>query len=249
MKIAIAGGTGVVGRHVTTAVAALGHEPIVLARSTGFDLTSGRGLGAALEGVASVIDVTSIQTRSPEVSTNFFSTVTHNLLAAEESTGVSHHVVLGIVGSDKAPLDYYAGKVEQERLVGAGPVPWTILRATQFHEFAAQIYGQAQLGPVGLIPTMRSQPVAARQVAERLASLAAGNAQGRVADLAGPEVLRMIDMVRQYLLASGRRGFVMQVPLPGGFGKALRDGTLIPTDNFEVASQTFAQWLKSTDLS
>jgi uncharacterized protein YbjT (DUF2867 family) len=248
VKIAIAGGTGAVGRHVTSAVRAMGHEPVVLTRSTGVDLTGATGLTAALEGVTSVIDVTSIQTRSAAKSKKFFGAVTRNLLAAEVEAGVRHHVALGIVGSDKAPFEYYAGKVEQEHLVESGPVPWTILRATQFHEFAAQIYGQVKVGPFVLIPTMTSQPVAAWQVAERLVALAVGEARGRVPDLAGPEVLRMLAMVRQYLAATGHTARLLQVPLPGGFGKAMRDGTLTPTGRFDTASQTFGAWLREGDL-
>jgi uncharacterized protein YbjT (DUF2867 family) len=248
MKIAIAGGTGVVGRHVTAAVEAVGHEPLVLSRSTGVDLTSGDGLAAALDGIASVIDVTSVGTRSAEKSRAFFTAVTTNLLAAEVEAGVAHHIALGIVGSNLAPFEYYAGKVEQERLVELGPVPWTILRATQFHEFAAQIYGQVSVGPFVLIPVMRSQPVAARQVAERLVTIAAGEPQGRVRDLAGPQVLRMADMVKQYVRATGRKGIIVPVPLPGGFGKAMRDGTLIPNGDFEVATETYAEWLAQADL-
>lgn len=248
MKIAIAGGTGAVGRHVTAAVSSMGHEPLVLARSTGIDLTSGEGLAAALDGVASVIDVTSTQTRSAEESARFFAAVTQNLLAAEKAAGVGHHVMLGIVGSDKAPFEYYAGKVEQERLVETGPVPWTILRATQFHEFASQIFGQVKVGPFVLIPTMKSQPVAAWQVADRLVSIAAGTPQGLATDLAGPEVLRMVDMVSAYVDATGRRARLIQVPLPGGFGKAMRDGTLLPVGTFDMASQTFTEWLREAEL-
>src|SRR5690606_28447067 len=103
---------------------------------------------------------------------------------AEAAAGVGHHVALSIVGVDRAPYGYYAGKALQERLVTEGEVPWTILCATQFHEFAGQIYGQVKLGPIVVVPVMRSQPVAAREVAERLVELATDAPAGRVPDLA-----------------------------------------------------------------
>lgn len=123
MKIAVAGGTGVVGRHVVEVATAHGHEVVVLARSTGTDLLRGDGLEQVLTGVDVVIDLTSVQTQAARRSRTFFGTVTSNLLAAEQRAGVGHHVVLGIVGSDLGDGGYYAGKVLQERLVAEGPVP------------------------------------------------------------------------------------------------------------------------------
>ncbi|BDZ50267.1 nucleoside-diphosphate sugar epimerase [Frondihabitans sucicola] len=245
MKIAIAGGTGTVGNHLTGIARERGHEVVVLSRSTGADLVSAAGLPAALDGVAAVIDVTGVQTQSSAKSRAFFGAVTRNLLDAERDAGVAHHLALGIVGSDLAPFGYYAGKVAQEERVEAGPVPWTILRATQFHEFAAQVFGQYRFGPFVLIPSMRSQPVAAREVAERLLELAVGEPQGRVRDLAGPEQHRMIDMVERYVARTGSSGRLVQIPVPGGFGRALRDGTLLPVGCHDEGAQTFGEWLEA----
>ncbi|WP_432545432.1 SDR family oxidoreductase [Kineococcus sp. SYSU DK004] len=250
MRIAVAGGTGTVGRHVVAAAEARGHETVVLSRSTGVDLVAGTGLDAALDGVDAVVDVASVPTQSAKASTAFFRAVTTHLLAAGERAGVRRHVALSIVGSDRAPHGYYAGKAVQEDLVARGPVPWTLLRATQFHEFAGQLLGQLSLGPLALVPVMRSQPVAAREVAERLVVLAeegvAGAAPGRARDLGGPEVLRMADAVRAYARATGRRGPVVEVPLPGAMGRAFRDGTLVAGPDADRGTQTFAQWLAGT---
>ncbi|MFC6258469.1 SDR family oxidoreductase, partial [Kocuria oceani] len=161
MRIAVAGGTGVVGRHVVETARGRGHEVVVLARSQGVDLSTGAGLDLA--GVQAVVDVTSIRTTSGRSATRFFTEVTRHLLAAERAAGVGHHLVLSIVGLDDAPYGYYAGKAAQERLVQAGEVPWTLLRATQFHEFAGQVHERMRLGPVALVPAMRSQPIAARE--------------------------------------------------------------------------------------
>lgn len=241
MRIAIAGGTGAVGRHVVDVTREGGHEPVLLTRSAGVDLVTGEGLD--LSGVDVVIDVVSVQTMKSAESEAFFGAVTRNLLAAEKAAGVRHHVALSIVGIDLSPTGYYAGKVLQERLVEAAEVPWTILRATQFHEFAPQILGQIALGPVNLIPVMRNEPVAARQVAEHLVDLAVKPAVGRAPDLGGPREEKMVDMVRAYLRHTGKRGFVLPLPVPGRGGRAMRNGALVTRPGAVHASQTYADWL------
>jgi len=243
MRIAVAGGTGTVGRQVVDVLRERGHEYVILTRSAGVDLVTGVGLAGALAGVDTVIDVASIQTLSDAASREFFGTVTRHLLDAEVDAGVGRHVALSIVGVDDAPHGYYAGKLLQERLVEAGPVPWTILRATQFHEFSSQILERMKVGPLVIVPRMQSQPVAAREVAERLVGLATGAPAGRVADLAGPRVERLADLVRRYARAAGRSGRVVEVPLPGAYGRSMRDGTLLPRPEAELGVQTFEAWL------
>jgi uncharacterized protein YbjT (DUF2867 family) len=243
MRVAVAGGTGTVGRHVVDVVREMGHEPVVLTRSTGVDIVTGVGLSTALAGVDAVIDVSSTQTLSDAASRAFFGSVTRNLLDAEAVAGVDHHVALSIVGVDAAPYGYYAGKVLQEQLIEDGPVPWTVLRATQFHEFASQLHSRMKLGPVVVAPAMQSQPVAAREVAERLMALAEAEPAGRVTDLAGPRVERMSHMVRRWATATGRRGRVVEVPLPGAYGRAMRDGTLLARPGSELGDETFDEWV------
>jgi uncharacterized protein YbjT (DUF2867 family) len=245
MRIAIAGGTGTVGRLVTDIVLERGHEPIVLSRSTGIDLLTGDGLDAVLAGVDSVIDVSNTQAMSAAAAIRYFETTTRALLAAEERAGVGHHVALSIVGIDGSEkgYGYYQGKLAQERAVAAGAVPWTLLRATQFHEFAQQMTERMRFGPMIVVPTMRSQPVAAREVAARLVELAAQPPAGRVADLAGPRVERMAELTRRYLRAQGARGRVLEVPLPGAFGRQMRDGSLLAGPDAQVAGPSFVEWL------
>lgn len=244
MKLAVAGGTGAVGRHVVDRVRELGHEPVVLTRSSGHDLLTGHGLAAALAGVAAVIDVASVQTQSAAKSREFFGTVTRNLIAAESAAGVRHHVALSIIGVDRAPHAYYAGKALQEQLVEAGDVPWTILRATQFFEFAGQLLGQTTFGPVALVPATKSQPIAAREVAVRLVELATAAPAGRARDIAGPREENMAELSRRWLTANGKNTRVIEFPLPGGFGRALRDGTLLPAlGTADLGAATFDEWL------
>lgn len=194
MRIAVAGGTGAVGRHVVAAAESRGHDILTLTRRNGHDLEAGTGLAGALDGVDAVIDVTSVQTTSARRSRSFFTAVTGNLLRAERDAGVGHHVALSIVGIDGVDAAYYAGKLAQERLVEAGPVPFTILRATQFHEFAEQLVQRTSLGRFTPAPTAPIRPVAAREVGSRLVELAEAGPSGRARDLTGPRDERLADM-------------------------------------------------------
>lgn len=243
MRIAVAGGTGMVGAHVTRVVRERGHEPVVLARSTGVDLMAGTGLAAALEGVDAVIDVASTATSAAKPSIAFFEATTTRLLAAERERGVRHHVALSIIGVPEAPHGYYAGKARQEELVMASDAGWSLLRAAQFHEFAVQMTQRMGVGPFVLCPSMRTQPIAAAEVAAVLVETAEGDPRGVDRELAGPQVESMPDMVRRYLRATGRRTPVLAVPLPGAFGRALRDGTILPGPGARLGTVTFDAWL------
>lgn len=242
MRIAVAGGTGVIGRHVVDAVRDRGHEPVVLARSTGTDLYAGTGLDEHLTGVEAVVDVTSVQTMSARTSIDFFRTVTQHLITAGRRCGVGHHIALSIIGAPQAPFSYYAGKQAQEDLVLDQP-NGTVVRAGQFHEFVRQTMARTKAGPVYAIPVMRSQPVAAAEVAGLLVDVAEQEPQGSGPQIAGPEELRVADMARRLLRHEGSRARVVEVPFPGGFGRAMRDGTLLGGPRAIVGRQTFDDWL------
>lgn len=243
MRIAVAGGTGRVGSHIVEIARERGHDIVVLTRSRGVDLLTGSGLAAALACADAVIDVVSVDTLDAQKSVAFFETTTRTLLDAEAAASVRHHLALSIVGIDRAPEGYYAGKLAQERMIENGPVPWTILRATQFHEFAAQIYRSATIGPLHVAPRMRTQPIAAREVAARLVALAEAPPAGRVRDLAGPREESLPDMVRGWARAQGSRAWIPAVPLPGALGRAQRDGSLLPGPDADLGVQTYAEWL------
>lgn len=243
MKIAVAGGTGTVGRPTVDAVRAAGHEAVVLSRAEGVDLVTGSGVDAALAGVDAVIDTANVSTLSAADATSFFTTATGNLIAAARRAGVGHVVLLSIVGIDRIPYDYYAGKVAQERVVEASAVPWTIVRATQFHEFAAQLYQRAKLGPLHIAPRARVQPIAAAEVGAHLATVAAGPAQGRARDIGGPREERLDEMVRAYARHQGRRGWIPSVSLPGAQMKGMRAGDALPGPDAVLGTETFAAWL------
>jgi uncharacterized protein YbjT (DUF2867 family) len=243
MRIAVVGGTGVAGSSVVRILAARGHDVRPLARSTGVDVVTGRGLDRALDGVETVVDASSVLTTRARPSVDFFSAATTRLLAAEERAGTRLHVVLSIVGIDRLEHGYYAGKLAQERLGLAGQVPVTILRTTQFHEFAGQMLDRLRRGPLTPVPHARTQPVAVSDVASRLADLAVRPAAGRVPDLAGPERHDLADLVSQVARARRVRTWVVPVRLPGRLGRGLATGALLPEADADIGRQTFAEWL------
>jgi len=243
MRIAVAGGTGLVGRYVVGELAAAGHTPVVLARSRGVDLVTGAGLEAALTGAEAVVDVSNLQTAGARKSTAFFESAGRNLLEAGVRAGVRHHVLLSIVGLERVGLGYYQGKLRQEEIVAQdGKMPWTVLRATQFHEFAQQVLDQVP-GPLAVVPRMRTQPVAAREVARHLVGIVLGPPLGMAPELAGPRGEEMTDMVRRLLRAQGRRRFLLPVKLPGATGRAMAGGGNLPTGPGPRGVQTFDAWL------
>lgn len=242
MRIAVAGGTGLVGGLLVEELRAGGHDPVVLARSTGVDITTGAGLEAALDGADAVVDVSNVATTRRGPAETFFTAGTRHLLEAEQRAGVGHHVVLSIVGVDRLDQGYYAAKRAQERLALDGGVPATVLRATQFHEFAGQLL-ERMPGPVALVPRMRVQPIAAREVAAALAALVGEAPAGMAPELAGPEVHEFADLVRRLLTARGSRRPVLPVRLPGRAGRLAAEGALLPTGPGPRGRETFDEWL------
>ena len=231
------------GRHVMEQARAQGHEPLSLSRASGVDLLTGVGLAATLAGVDAVIDASATTKTSTKASRHFFGTVTRNLRAAEREAGVRHHVAVSIIGAAQVAANYYAGKALQEEILAAEPSGWSVLRATQFHEFAVQLVGHGKVGPFQVVPAMRSQPVAAAEVAAELVTIAAGEPCGFAPDLAGPGEERMADLVRRYLEAIGQRRRVVEISVPGVWGRGMRDGSLLPSPAARRGRQTFGAWL------
>ncbi|WP_329044512.1 SDR family oxidoreductase [Streptomyces sp. NBC_01422] len=244
MRIAVAGGTGWLGKHVVEEVRATGHEAVVLSRSCGVDLTTGQGLDDALRDVPRIIDVTNLATTNRKRSEVFFNAATSHLLEAGRTAGIEHHVALSIVGAADIDFGYYFGKRRQEELVLASGLPTTVLRATQFHEFAAQMLGEPGTGgPFAVVPQMYSQPVAAREVAAALVRTVLGPAAGMAPELAGPEKRHMTAMVRQLKSATGRRKVILPVRAPGSVGRRMAGGGLLPRGKGPRGKQTFDEWV------
>ena len=243
MRIAVAGGTGLVGRQTVKALRRSGHDAVVIARSVGVDLTTGDGLAAALMGVDAVVDVINTPTVDPGEAREFFATTTRQLLAAEHKASVKHHVVLSIVGVDQVEGNgHYAGKRAQERAALDGPVPATIVRATQFFDFAAMVVGWTQRGQVATVPPLLVQPVAVADVADVLVEVAAGEPQQGIRELAGPELQDLVDMARR-TLAAQRTSLRLIPSWRGRFGVELAGEVLLPGPGAQIAPTTFETWL------
>jgi uncharacterized protein YbjT (DUF2867 family) len=243
MRIAVAGATGNIGGRTLARLEEQGHEVVPISRSHGVDLVTGAGLDRALWGVQVVIDATNASVPDVADSVQHFGGMTTQLLEAELRAGVRHHVLLSIAGVHRVEGNaHYAGKREQERLVAQGRVPWTILPATQFHDFAEMVVGWTEAGGVATVAPLLVQPVAPSDVADVLAELAVGPPRGRCADLAGPEPQDLVDMARRTLAARGRS--VVLVPTWSGvFGPEMAGDVLLPGAGARIAPTTFDAWL------
>ena len=243
MRIAIVGGTGTLGRHIVTTLAQRGHEVRVLSRSSPdfpVDLVSGSGLDKALDGCAAVVDASNAS--SPKRAAQVLVAGTGRLLTAGQQAGVGHHVCISIVGCERVPMGYYRVKTEQEQAVERGPVPFSIVRATQFHELARTALSAVGKYHVLPVPRMRLQTVAAAEVAAVVADVAVGEPRGRV-QVAGPQVRTARDLARTWQAVTGRSALMLPVPLPGKIGRALRDGALTADDADVLGTIRFADWL------
>jgi uncharacterized protein YbjT (DUF2867 family) len=243
MRVAVAGATGNIGARTVTALQRDGHDVVQISRSLGVDLMTGEGLDDALTGVEAVVDTISAPPTDRDQTTTYFGTTTQNLLSAEQRAGVRHHVLLSIVGIHGIEGNaHYSGKREQERLVTEGPVPWTIVPATQFHDFAAMVTTWTEKDGVATIAPLLVQPIAPDDIADILAEVATGAPQGRYVDVAGPETQDLVDMARRTNEARGHE--VKLVPTWSGiFGVTMAGNALLPGENARIAPTTFDDWL------
>jgi uncharacterized protein YbjT (DUF2867 family) len=243
MRIAVVGATGRIGRPTVAALSRAGHEPVEISPSRGVDAFAGEGLDEALANVSTVIDVTNCPSSSPDAAVRFFGTVTGNLLAAERRAGVGHHVVLSIVGVDRVPDNaHYRGKQEQEEAVRQGPVPWSIVAATQFYDFPLMVASWTRDGDTVTLPPLLMQPIAPEDVANTLAEVAAGTPQGRL-EIAGPHPEDMVDMARRSLAARGDLVHIRPTWDGPIFSVAMAGNVLLPGKDAVLAKTTFEEWL------
>ncbi|MET7861531.1 SDR family oxidoreductase [Streptomyces sp. NPDC005318] len=196
MKIAVLGGTGRIGSQVVKKLKAAGHEAVPHSLSTGVDVITGQGLEGAVAGVDVVVNLTNSPTFD-DSSPAFFRTSMDNLLAAGRKGGVGHIVILSIVGVDKVPdLDYYRAKVLQEDILKAGPIPYSIVRATQFMDFMDSVLAWTTEGDTVHLPTTPIQPIAAQDVSDTVSEVAAGTPLNGTLDVAGPDVFPLDELGR-----------------------------------------------------
>jgi uncharacterized protein YbjT (DUF2867 family) len=202
MKIVVIGGTGLIGSKVVAKLANQGHEAIAASPETGVNTLTGDGLADALAGAAVVVDVSNSPSFEDSAVLEFFETSTRNILDAEAAAGVGHHVALSVVGTERLPdSGYLRAKVAQEQLIEGSSIPYSIVHATQFFEFAARIADEATTEGTVRLPHVLFQPIAADDVAAAVATVAGGAPTNGTIEIAGPEQFRFDDFIRQALRA------------------------------------------------
>jgi uncharacterized protein YbjT (DUF2867 family) len=245
MKIVVIGGSGLIGKKLVPILRQQGHEAVVASPSSGVNALTGEGLAGVLAGANVVVDVSNSPSWTDEAVMEFFDKSTRNLLAAEAVAGVKHHVALSVVGADRMPdSGYMRAKVNQEKLIEAGGVPYTIVRATQFFEFLGWIAESGAAGDTVRLPTAPMQPLAADDVAAALADVVAGAPANGVVELAGPESLSIAAFVGKALAAGGDARAVVADPRARYFGAALDGRGLTPAGaSPRIGPTRFEEWL------
>ncbi|WP_413799021.1 SDR family oxidoreductase [Streptomyces iranensis] len=241
MKFAVIGGTGLIGSQVVKNLNAAGHEAVAHALSTGVDIISGQGLDEAVAGADVVVNLTNSPTFD-EASPAFFKTSMDNLLAAARKGGVGHFVILSIVGVDQVPeLDYYRAKALQEEILAAGPIPYSIVRATQFMEFMDAVLSWTADGDTVRLPATPIQPIAAKDVAAAVTEAAAGAPLRGIRNVAGPEVFPLDELGRITLAQRGDPRTVVTDPAAGMF--AAVQGDVLTDTGAQLAPTRYIDWL------
>ena len=245
MKIVVIGGTGLIGSMLVERLREEGHEPLAASPGTGVNTLTGEGLAEALEGAEVVVDVSNAPVWEDDAVMAFFRTSSENLLAAEAACGVRHHVILSVVGDDRLPHSgYLRAKVAQEEIVESGPVPYTILRATQFFEFIGRIADSSTDGDTVRLAPVFVQPQAARDVAETLAELAVGEPVNGVIELGGPEQFRLDELARNVLYVNNDSRQVTADVHALYFGTELDEHSLTPGAGARIAPTRFEDWVQ-----
>lgn len=250
MRVAVIGGTGGLGAMVVARLADRGHLVRIVSRTRpgevapgvdhrGADLATGAGVAEALDDVNVVVDAVNSQKQTRAVLVEGAG----RLLTAEQEAGIGHHVAISIVGCDLVPMGYNAAKVEQERLVTAGPVPWTLLRATQFHGYLATMLSTAARARIAPRSSALFQPVDVAVVAGELVEAVESGPAGRLADIGGPEALTLTELSRQWRQQHHGTLVPLRIPLPGKAGRALRAGAGCLDGTGRTAGGSFAEWL------
>ena len=244
MRLTVIGGTGLIGSQVVKILNSSGHEAIPLSPSTGLDLLSGQGLPEALKGAEVVVNLTNSPTFD-DASPAFFQTTMDNLLSAAGLAGVGHAVILSIVGADLVPgLIYYRAKVLQEDLLKAGPVPYSIVRATQFFEFMDWTVNETADDDTVRLPATLIQPIASADVAQAVAGVSAGPPLQGTRDIAGPEVFALDELGKITLAARGDDRTVVTDDSAGMLAAAAGDA-LVAKDGAVIARTGYREWLAS----
>lgn len=245
MKIVVIGGTGLIGSRLVSSLKRLGHEAIPAAPNTGVNTLTGEGVAEVLAGAQVVVDLSNSPSFEDQAVLDFFQTSGRNLLAAEQAAGVGHHIALSIVGVDHLTASgYMRAKIAQEALIKASPVPYTILRSTQFFPFITGIIQSATKGDEIHLPTALVQPIDADDVVAALTDIVIGQPLNGVTEIAGPEALPMNRFAEEYLSAKGDPRLVVGDASAPYFGAILEERSLTPGAGPRLGTVTVADWLR-----
>ena len=247
MKIVVIGGNGLIGKKLVNKLRASGNDAVPASPSSGVDVLTGAGLADVLKGAQVVVDVTNSPSFEDAAVLNFFQTSARNLLPAEAAAGVGHHVALSVVGADRSPdSGYMRAKVAQEKAIKAATVPYTIVRATQFFEFAGPIADASTEGKTVRLPPALMQPIAADDVAAALADISVGRPLNGTIELAGPEGIRMDEIARLFLSAKRDPREVSTDVHARYYGAEVDDRSLTPGKDPRIGPTRFEDWLRHT---
>ena len=245
MKIVVIGGSGLIGKKLVNNLRQRGHQVVAASPSSGINTLTGEGLAAALADAAVVIDVANSPSFEDAAVLEFFQTSGRNLLAAEAIAGVGHHIALSVVGTDRLlESGYFRAKMAQENLIKTSRIPYTIVRATQFFEFVGSIAQSATEGQSIRLPPAMMQPIVSDDVAAALADIAVEPPLNGTIELAGPEPIRMDELVRRFLIANRDTRKVITDVDVGYFGTAVNDQSLTPGNSPRLGRTRFDDWLK-----
>jgi len=251
MKIVVIGGTGLIGSKVVSILRQRGHEVVAASPSSGVNTLTGEGLAEALAGAQVVVDVANSPSFEDKPAMDFFEKSGRNLLAAEKTASVKHHVALSVVGTDRLTgsgagslSGYFRAKMAQENLIKASGIPFTIVHATQFFEFAKGIVQSGADGSTIRLSSVLMQPIAAEEVSAAVADVAFGQPVNGMIEVAGPDQIRQDELVRQFLTATGDTRKVITDANAGYFGITVNDESLMPGDGARLGKTHYEDWLK-----
>jgi uncharacterized protein YbjT (DUF2867 family) len=245
MKLVVIGGTGLIGAKTVDRLRRRGHAVIAASPASGVDTISGRGLAEALSGAEVVVDLANSPSFEDEAVLAFFETSGRNLLAAEAAASVRHHVALSVVGTERLlESGYFRGKLAQESLIEGSGMPYTIVRSTQFFEFLGRIAQAGTVGRTAHVSPALVQPIAAEDVADAMAAAALGAPAHGMVEIAGPERVRLDELVRRFLSESKDSREVVTDTEALYFGVRLDDRSLVPGDHPRIGATRFEDWLR-----
>jgi uncharacterized protein YbjT (DUF2867 family) len=244
MKIVVIGGTGLIGKKLATLLRDGGHEAVPASPSLGVNTLTGEGLSEVLEEADVVVDVSNSPSFEDSAVLKFFETSTANILKAATAGGLKHYVALTIVGMDRAPESgYMRAKIAQERLIKAGKIPFSFVRATQFFEFIGAIGESGAADGSIHVTHAKLQPVAANDVAATLAEISVAEPLNGMVELGGPEAIPLDELVRRYFAAKGDPRKVVRDDQAGYFGAPIDDHSLTTSENARIGAISYEQWL------